>query len=114
MRVTYDSEKTKRIVVRAAKSANLWGHQERKGKGKIAFFRDVPNLKRHAQVKRKLEENPCEDVPKNPKRQRTEKKPKPELAPKDRRAEEAKEEKKQQKFVEKEMRKEELEIEAKS
>ena len=52
-------------------------------------------------------------MPRNPKRQRTEKNPKSEPAPKDRRAEEAREEKKRQRFVEKEMRKEELEIEAK-
>ena len=113
MRVTYDSPKTKGIVVKAAKAADLWGYQERKGQGKIVFFRDVPNPKRNVQVKRKHEENPGEEVSKNPKRSRTDKTLKPEPASENREIEEVNEEKMWQKFVAKELKKEELEAEAK-
>jgi hypothetical protein len=59
---------------------------------------------------RKIPARKCQRIQRDKGRK---KKPKPEPASKDRRAEEAKEEKKRQKFVLKEMRKEELEIEAK-
>ena len=107
MRITTDSEKTKRVVIKAAKSAHLWGDQ----KGRTAFFRDVPTPtpKKHAHVKRKFEDHSGEDKQKNPKRQRTSKS---EPAPRDRSAEEAREEIETIRFVSEEIKKEQLEIEA--
>ena len=77
MRVTYDSEKTKKIVIKTAKEAHLWGDQ----KGRSAFFRDVPTptLKKRERVKRKFEQLSGEEKQKNLKKQRTSK---PEPTPK--------------------------------
>ena len=86
--------------MKAAKSVHLWDIRTRNGKGRIAYFTEVP--RRQAQVKRSHEENQDKKESK-PKRPRTE----PSSATKNKEAEEAKEEKKGQQFVAKELKKEE-------
>ena len=90
MRVTYDSPKTKSIVMKAAKSADLWNIRVKKDKGRLAYFKDVPSPRRHVQVKRKSQETSDEKESK-PKRPRTEQNSEP--AVQNREGEEAKEEK---------------------
>ena len=41
----------------AAKSAHLWDIHVKNAKGRIAYFKDVPCLKRHVHVKRKRQDN---------------------------------------------------------
>ena len=64
MRITYDSGKTKKMVIKTARDAHLWSDQ----KGRSAFFRDVPKPtpKKQEHVKRKFEQSPGEDKQKNP------------------------------------------------
>ena len=49
MRVTYDSQNTKKIVVRAANEAGLWGYREKNGK-MASFFRDVMETRRQREL----------------------------------------------------------------
>ena len=72
MRVTYDSKNTKRIVVKAAKNADLWGHRKKNGKI-IPFFRDVIDTGRKiqaksSQVKRKRDDGAGDKPHKNSKK----------------------------------------------
>ena len=115
MRVTYDSQNTKKIVVKAANSAGLWGYREKNGK--IApFFRDVIDTGRKvqaksSQVKRKCEDGTGEKVQKNSKKPKTDITHIPETASENLESEEAQEEERPQKIVSKELLKEKLEDE---
>jgi hypothetical protein len=94
MRITYDSGKTKKMVIKTARDAHLWGDQ----KGRSAFFRDVPKptQKKREPIKRKFEQSPGEEKQKKPKKQRISV-----PTPRDRSAEQAREETETQKFVSK-------------
>jgi hypothetical protein len=107
---TARNDHTSPIVMKAAKSADLWNIRVKDEKGRLAYFKDVPSPRRHVQVKRKRQETSDEKESK-PKRSRTEQNPEPKSAAKNREGEEAKEEKMQQKFVAKELKKEEHDAE---
>ena len=115
MRVTYDSHNTKKIVVKAANSAGLWGYREKNGK--IApFFRDVIDTGRKArakssQVKRKRKDCTGEGSQKNSKKPKTNITHVPETASENLESEEAQEEERQKEFVGKKMMKEKLQDE---
>ena len=103
MRITYDSKETKKMVIKTARNAHLWGYQE----GRSAFFRDVPGPtpKKRKQTKRKIESS-GEEKEKLSKRQRTS-----EPAPRDSSAEQEREEIKTQEFVSKELGREQMDDE---
>ena len=62
VRITYDSPETKKAIISAAMFGALWGR--RNAKDKFAFFRDIPNVRRHVQLKRRRQEEPDEKEPK--------------------------------------------------
>ena len=113
MRVTYDSINTKKIVVKAAKAADLWGHQEKNDK-MIPFFRDVINTGRKvqaksSQVKRKRDDDAGDKPQKSSKKSKTEITHIPDTASEHLETEEALEEERRQEFIANELRKEKLE-----
>ena len=113
MRVTYDSKNTKRIVVKAAKNADLWGHRKKNGKI-IPFFRDVIDTGRKiqaksSQVKRKRDDGAGDKPHKNSKKSQTEITHIPDTASENLESEEVLEEERRQEFIANELMKEKLE-----
>ena len=115
MRVTYDTLNTKKIVVKAAKEAGLWGHREKNGKIR-PFFRDVMETGRNnpaksTQTKRKRKET-NEEAPKiNSKKPKTNVTHVPETASETQESEDVPEEERKKEFVDKEMKKEIIQVE---
>ena len=71
MQVTYNSPETKSVVIKATKAAHVWNTREKKEKGKLTNFKEVPTPKRLVQVKRKHKDTSDEKESK-PKRAKTE------------------------------------------
>lgn len=113
MRVTYDSAETKSVVIKAAKAGHIWNSRQKKEKGKLTYFKEIPPPNRHSQVKRKHHDETRDEMESNPKKAKSKPITDSDSTPDNGRAEEEEEEKKRQEFVARELRVEERDAETK-